>query len=58
VLPPSAIDEELARDNTAGGQRHAAAARAALPTAEAKAKAWAAVVNADDLANAILDATF
>ena len=57
VLPPSAIDEELARDNTAGGQRHAASARAALPSAQAKAQAWSAVVDSDDLANAILEAT-
>ena len=57
ALPESAIDEELERDNTAGGQRQAAAARAALPTAEAKAKAWASVVESDELPNAILDAT-
>ena len=52
-----AIDEELERDNTAGGQRQAASARAALPTAEAKAIAWASVVESDELPNAILDAT-
>ena len=57
ALPESAIDEELERDSTAGGQRQAAAARAALPTAEAKAKAWASVVESDELPNAILDAT-
>jgi aminopeptidase N len=48
---------ELARDNTAGGQRQAASARAALPTADAKAKAWASVVESDELPNAILNAT-
>jgi len=42
------IAEELAADNTISGQEHAAAARAAQPTAEAKAAAWdAAVVRAD-----------
>ncbi len=56
-LPENAIDEELARDNTAGGQRQAASARAALPTADAKAKAWASVVESDELPNAILNAT-
>ena len=34
------IDEELKRDNTISGQEHAAGARAAMPTAEAKARAW------------------
>jgi len=42
------IDEELARDRTISGKEHAAAARAAQPTAEAKAEAWdAAVVRSD-----------
>jgi len=56
-LPAVAIEEELVRDNTAGGQRQAASARAALPTAQAKAAAWASVVESDELPNAILDAT-
>lgn len=34
------IDAELADDNTISGKEHAAAARAAMPTAEAKARAW------------------
>ncbi|PWN01600.1 aminopeptidase N [Nocardioides silvaticus] len=34
------IDAELAEDNTISGQEHAAAARAAMPTAEAKERAW------------------
>ena len=38
------------RDTTAAGERHAATARAARPTAEAKAEAWASVVEADDAA--------
>lgn len=34
------IEAELERDRTISGQEHAAAARAARPTAEAKAEAW------------------
>jgi aminopeptidase N len=42
------IDSELGRDNTISGKEHAAAARAAQPSAEAKAAAWdAAVVRTD-----------
>jgi aminopeptidase N len=40
------IAAELGRDSTATGEQYAAGARAALPTAEAKAAAWAAVVDA------------
>jgi aminopeptidase N len=36
----SLIEEELRRDPTDAGARHAAASRAAMPTAEAKAAAW------------------
>ena len=53
VLGDAAIEAELARDNTALGQQYAAAARAARPTAAAKAEAWAALVERDDLPNAI-----
>jgi aminopeptidase N len=56
-LPATAIDQELERDNTAGGQRQAASARAGIPTAEAKLDAWKAVVENDDLANALLEST-
>jgi aminopeptidase N len=42
------IEAELAVDNTISGKEHAAAARAAQPTAEAKAEAWqATMVQAD-----------
>jgi aminopeptidase N len=51
------IVDQLASDPTATGQRAAAAARAAIPTAEAKAAAWAATVEDDELANAIQAAT-
>jgi aminopeptidase N len=56
-LPESAIDQELERDNTAGGQRQAASARAGIPTAEAKLVAWKAVIDNHDLANALLGST-
>ncbi|HEY0903601.1 MAG TPA: aminopeptidase N, partial [Marmoricola sp.] len=42
------IEAELERDHTIAGKEHAAAARAARPTPEAKAEAWdAAVVRTD-----------
>jgi aminopeptidase N len=47
------IDAELSRDDTATGRRAAAAARAARPTPEAKAEAWAQVVEDDALPNAV-----
>ncbi len=56
-LPATAIDEELERDNTAGGQRQAASARAGIPTAEAKLNAWKAVIEDHNLANALLEST-
>ncbi|MEU2515916.1 aminopeptidase N [Streptomyces syringium] len=51
-----AIAAELERDKTSAGERHAASARAARPTAEAKAEAWAAVVESDQLPNAVQEA--
>ncbi|MEU7169009.1 aminopeptidase N [Streptomyces morookaense] len=48
-----AIDAELERDRTSAGEQHAAWARAARPTAEAKAEAWAAVVESGKLPNAV-----
>ncbi|EYR64528.1 hypothetical protein N866_09065 [Actinotalea ferrariae CF5-4] len=51
------IAEQLASDATATGERAAAAARAALPTPEAKAAAWDAVVERGDLANALQTST-
>ncbi len=52
----AAIDAELARDATSAGERHAATARAARPTEEAKAEAWASVVESDKLPNAVQEA--
>ncbi|WP_019630279.1 aminopeptidase N [Actinomadura atramentaria] len=50
------IDAELTRDPTAAGERQAAGARAQIPTAEAKAAAWAAVTGGK-LPNAVFRAT-
>ncbi|MFI1201939.1 aminopeptidase N [Streptomyces sp. BHT-5-2] len=50
------IAAELERDATSAGERHAATARAARPTAEAKAAAWASVVESDKLPNAVQEA--
>jgi aminopeptidase N len=50
------IAAEYARDRTAAGERHAATARAARPTPEAKAEAWASVVESDKLPNAVQEA--
>jgi aminopeptidase N len=54
VLDEAAIDEALAADNTAKGGEFAAQARAAIPTAEAKAAAWASLVDEDTLPNTIV----
>ncbi|POX38381.1 aminopeptidase N [Streptomyces sp. Ru73] len=51
-----AIAAELERDRTSAGERYAATARAARPTAEAKAEAWASVVDSDKLPNAVQEA--
>ncbi|MFH8463649.1 aminopeptidase N [Streptomyces sp. NPDC017991] len=50
------ITSEYERDRTAAGERHAATARAARPTDEAKAEAWASVVESDKLPNAVQEA--
>ncbi|MER5475062.1 aminopeptidase N [Streptomyces sp. NPDC002685] len=50
------ISAEYERDKTAAGERHAATARAARPTEEAKAEAWASVVESDKLPNAVQEA--
>ncbi|WP_166352890.1 aminopeptidase N [Phytoactinopolyspora limicola] len=51
------IDAELARDNTATGERQATYARAARPTEQAKLDAWLNAVETDELPNALLTAT-
>ncbi|GHG44120.1 aminopeptidase N [Sinomonas cellulolyticus] len=55
-LSKAQIDDELTRDNTSTGQCSAALATAALPTAEAKAEAWEAIVVRGNLSNAIQQA--
>lgn len=50
----SEIDSELAKDNTSNGQRFAAGARAALPSAAAKEKAWHQLVETDQLSNTLV----
>ena len=47
----AAIDAEADRDNTVTGAEQAAAAKAARPTAEAKADAWRLAAEADDVPN-------
>ncbi|MFK4222742.1 aminopeptidase N [Streptomyces sp. NPDC019890] len=56
VLDEDEIAAEYERDKTAAGERHATTARAARPTAEAKAGAWASVVESDKLPNAVQEA--
>ncbi|MFF6775028.1 aminopeptidase N [Streptomyces sp. NPDC012637] len=53
----AAIAAELERDPSATGQEGAARCRAALPTAEAKAAAWSAMFDSDDLSNYLFTAT-
>jgi aminopeptidase N len=45
------IDAELARDNTASGQRQASVARAALPDAASKAEIWTKITTDTTLPN-------
>ncbi|HZG89088.1 MAG TPA: aminopeptidase N [Pseudonocardia sp.] len=50
------IDAELERDPTSTGQRQAERARALIPTAEAKERAWVRAVHDDDIPNAVQEA--
>jgi aminopeptidase N len=50
------IDEELRRDPTSTGQRQAERARALIPTAEAKERAWERAVYDDEIPNAVQEA--
>jgi aminopeptidase N len=45
------IEDELAGDRTASGEREAAIARALIPTAENKAAVWTELTTTDDLPN-------
>ena len=53
VAGDAEIEAEVQRDPTAAGQRHAATARAARPTAGAKAEAWRLAVEDESLPNAV-----
>ena len=50
------IDAEAQRDPTSTGRRQAERARALIPTAEAKERAWQRAVHDDDLPNAVQEA--
>lgn len=54
VVTVADVDTALAADNTAKGGEFAAQAKAALPSAEAKAAAWSSLVDNDDLPNTIV----
>jgi aminopeptidase N len=53
---PEAIEAELAADRSATGEQWAGRCHAAVPTAEAKAKAWATLINDTDVSNRIAEA--
>jgi len=55
VAGESEIAAELERDNTAGGQKFAAACRAALPTAKAKQEAWRILTETEDYSNTLVN---
>ncbi len=48
------IEEELKKDDTVMGREHAAGAKAAMPSLEAKQKAWDQVINNKNLTNSEL----
>jgi aminopeptidase N len=52
----AAIDAELARDDTASGERHHVRCLAARPDPVVKAQAWKGVVESDRLSNALVEA--
>ncbi|MRG58620.1 aminopeptidase N [Agromyces sp. CFH 90414] len=51
------IDARLAEDPTVTGQESAAHARAAIPTAEAKERAWASLIDVDTATNSVVRTT-
>jgi aminopeptidase N len=51
AIDDAGIDAELARDNSSEGVVHATRCRAALPTPEAKERAWAQITTDADIAN-------
>ena len=57
AIDEDAIAAELERDATSNGTEWAAGARASLPSADAKARAWEAIMDADGLSYPLLRAT-
>lgn len=51
------IDARLATDRTATGQESAAHARAAIPTAEGKGRAWSSLLDVDTATNSVVRTT-
>jgi aminopeptidase N len=50
------IATELERDNTANGQKFAAAARAAIPSAETKRETWKTLTETENYSNTLINA--
>jgi len=57
LISTADVDAELVRDSTTEGEEKAATARAALPTPEAKATAWAKAFEQVEVTNTIQTAT-
>lgn len=55
VFSEAEIAGELAKDNTANGQKFAAAARAAMPNAEGKNKTWKLLVETEEYSNTLVN---
>ncbi|RKN64116.1 aminopeptidase N [Streptomyces klenkii] len=53
----AAVAAELARDNTASGERHSVRCLASRPSVAVKEEAWEAVTGSDKLSNALAEAT-
>jgi aminopeptidase N len=51
------IDAEFARDRSATGEQFAARCRAALPSAEAKERAWAMIIGDTTVSGRLVEAT-
>ncbi|WP_213454063.1 aminopeptidase N [Rhizomonospora bruguierae] len=56
AVGPDRIDAELAADRSATGEQQAARCHAARPDADAKARAWDAIMNDDTRSNRLLEA--
>ncbi|MFF9348389.1 aminopeptidase N [Streptomyces sp. NPDC014734] len=57
AVDEAVLDAELARDDTASGERHHVRCLASRPSAEVKARGWADVVESEALSNALVEAT-